>query len=131
MDVIVRTMIKGIFPFILLFGVYTIMHGHLTPGGSFPGGTMIVVGLTLVALAFGLKKAERIIKEETAHILEGIMAFFLIFIVLFETFFRSILAPTGMIFNLWSAQQILLLNIFGGIMVTMALTMIVFLLMKE
>ncbi len=131
MDVIVKTTVKGLFPFILLFGVYIILHGHLTPGGSFPGGTMVVVGITLVALAFGLRKAERIIKEETAHIIEGTMASFLIFLVIFETFFRSVLTPSGTIFNLWSAQQVLLLNVFGGIMVTMALTVIVFLLIKE
>ena len=131
MDIIVRTITKGLFPFILLFGVYIILHGHLTPGGSFPGGTIIVAGIALVSIAFGLKGAETIIKEETAHILEGVFALFVISIVLFEIVFRNMLIPTGSLFHLWSAQQVLLLNIFGGIMVSMALTIIVFLIVKE
>ncbi len=131
MDIIVKTITKGLFPFILLFGVYVIVHGHLSPGGSFPGGAMVVVGLALIGIVFGLKKAERVIKEDTAHIMEGVMAFFMVFLVLMETLVRNLLAPTGFLFHLWSAQQVLLLNMFGGIMVVMALSIVVFLLLKE
>ncbi len=131
MDVIVRTTVKGIFPFVLLFGIFIIIHGHLSPGGSFPGGSVVVAGIALVMLAFGLKKAERIIKEDSAHMFEGIMALFLIFLVFFEMFIRDMLVPTGSAFAVWSGQQILLLNVFGGIMVMMALISILFLIMKE
>ncbi|NIO22534.1 MAG: hypothetical protein GTN38_00720 [Candidatus Aenigmarchaeota archaeon] len=131
MDIIIRTVTKGLFPFIILFGVYILFHGHLTPGGSFPGGVIIASGIALLAISFGLRKAERVIKEETAHIVEGLVALFLVLIVLFESFVRDILIPTGSVFELWSAQQILLLNVVGGMMVSMALILIVFLLMKE
>lgn len=131
MDVIIRTITKGLFPFIIVFGVYILFHGHLTPGGSFPGGVIIASGIAMLSISFGLKKAERFIKEETAHIMEGIAALFLIFIVLFESFVRGWLTPTGSVFKLWSAQQILLLNVAGGVMVSMAFILIVFLLMKE
>lgn len=131
MDIIIRTVVKGLFPFIVLFGVYILFHGHLTPGGSFPGGIIIASGIALLMLSFGLSKAERTIKEKTAHIAEAFAALLLVSIVLFETFVRSVLRPTGTIFELWSAQQILFLNVTGGVMVSMAVILILFLLMKE
>ncbi len=131
MDIIIRTVVKGLFPFIVLFGVYILFHGHLTPGGSFPGGIIIASGIALLMLSFGLSKAERTIKEKTAHIAEAFAALLLVSIVLFETFVRSVLKPTGTIFELWSAQQILFLNVTGGVMVSMAVILILFLLMKE
>ncbi len=39
-----------IFPFILLLGVYIFVHGHLTPGGGFPGGVIIATGVLLIYL---------------------------------------------------------------------------------
>lgn len=131
MDIIIRTITKGLFPFIILFGVYILFHGHLTPGGSFPGGVIIASGIALVAISFGLRKAERIVKEETAHIVEGLVALFLVLILLFESFVRNALMPTGKFFELWSAQQILFLNVIGGVMVSMALILIVFLMVRE
>jgi multisubunit Na+/H+ antiporter MnhB subunit len=131
MDVIVRTIVKGLFPFIIIFGVYILLHGHLTPGGSFPGGVIIASGVALIAISFGLSKAERLIKEETSHIIEGLVALLLVLIVLFESFTRYTLMPTGRLFEIWSAPQVLLLNLTGGVMVSMALILIVFLIMKE
>jgi len=40
-----------IFPLILVFGTYVFVHGHLTPGGGFPGGTVIALGFLLLMLA--------------------------------------------------------------------------------
>jgi multicomponent Na+:H+ antiporter subunit B len=131
MDIIVRTIAKGLFPFIILLGVYILFHGHLTPGGSFPGGTIMAAGIFLVAVAFGLKRAEGIIKEETAHVMEALVALALASIVFFESVVRGLFVPIGKPFEIWSAHEILFLNIFGGIMVTMALVLVIFLLMKE
>lgn len=38
--------------FIIMFGVYLIVHGHLTPGGGFQGGVVIGSAFILFALAF-------------------------------------------------------------------------------
>jgi multicomponent Na+:H+ antiporter subunit B len=131
MDIIIRTITKGFFPFIIVFGIFIMFHGHLTPGGSFPGGAIAVSGIALVVLVFGVKKAERIISEETSHILEGLVALILMATILYESLIRGYVVITGNAFELWSAQHILLLNVTGGIMVMMALTLIVFLMTKE
>ena len=44
-------------PAILLFGLYVILNGHLSPGGGFSGGAIIGAGLILFNLAFGQEKA--------------------------------------------------------------------------
>lgn len=42
---------RAIFGIILMTGVFITIHGHLTPGGGFPGGTMIASSLLLLYLA--------------------------------------------------------------------------------
>jgi energy-converting hydrogenase B subunit I len=53
MSKIVRTMSRFLILPILIFGVYIIMHGHLTPGGGFQGGAVIASGVALLIVAFG------------------------------------------------------------------------------
>jgi len=50
-SLVVRFIVRVMAPFIAVFGIYVILHGHVTPGGGFQGGTMIgalVIALTLV-----------------------------------------------------------------------------------
>ena len=42
---------KAVFGIILMTGVYVTIHGHLTPGGGFPGGAMIASSMLLLYLA--------------------------------------------------------------------------------
>jgi multicomponent Na+:H+ antiporter subunit B len=48
---VVRVGSRIIFPFIVLFGLYIIVHGHLTPGGGFQGGAIIASGVLMLYLA--------------------------------------------------------------------------------
>lgn len=41
-------------PFVLLFAVYVVAHGHDSPGGGFQGGVLLAVGLLLVKLVRGV-----------------------------------------------------------------------------
>jgi multicomponent Na+:H+ antiporter subunit B len=54
-EVAVRTMI----PFIQLFGLYVIAHGHYSPGGGFQGGVVLGASFILMAIAFDLKTSLR------------------------------------------------------------------------
>ena len=50
----ITTLISSIVaPFILLFGIYIIVHGHYSPGGGFQGGTMLAAGVILLRLVLG------------------------------------------------------------------------------
>jgi multicomponent Na+:H+ antiporter subunit B len=130
MDVIIRTVIKGIAPFIILMGVAIMFHGHLTPGGSFPGGAMVASGFAIIAVAFGADEAEGKISEKAVHMLEGLAILVVAYVILFETFVRSYSGLFGL-FGLWSSVEVMALNVAGGIMVLGALTLVVLLLLKE
>ncbi len=42
-----------LFPLIILFGLYIIVHGHLSPGGGFQGGVIIASAFLLMFLSYG------------------------------------------------------------------------------
>ena len=45
-------------PFIMMFALYVIFHGHYSPGGGFQGGTMLAASLLLIRLAAGSNIAQ-------------------------------------------------------------------------
>lgn len=49
-SVIVEAGAKALFPLIILMGAYIFIHGHLTPGGGFQGGTIIATGVLFLFL---------------------------------------------------------------------------------
>lgn len=52
-DKILNIVGKNLIPFIQIFGIYVIFHGHLSPGGGFAGGTIIGVSFILYRIIFG------------------------------------------------------------------------------
>lgn len=63
-DVILRNITKVLVPMILIFGIYVILNGHLSPGGGFSGGAIMGAGLILYLSAFGYKETHRFINEK-------------------------------------------------------------------
>ncbi|MBO7335553.1 MAG: hypothetical protein J6U42_01290 [Lachnospiraceae bacterium] len=68
-DVILKTIAKFAVPFILMFGVYVILNGHLSPGGGFSGGAIVGSGFILASVAFGFDKMERFLNRKSAGII--------------------------------------------------------------
>lgn len=58
-DLIVKVISRLIVPFIQLYGVFIIIHGHLSPGGGFAGGAILGAAFILYTLAFGLEKGTK------------------------------------------------------------------------
>lgn len=54
LSLIVRTVARLLAPFVQLFGLYVIMHGHSSPGGGFQGGVILGASAILLAVAFGV-----------------------------------------------------------------------------
>jgi len=77
---IVRTVANQLILFILIFGLYVIAHGHLTPGGGFQGGAVIVSGVVMLLVAFSSKELKKSLRERGLSIMESTGA--LIFIAL-------------------------------------------------
>ena len=51
-DLIVKYISRMIIPFIQLYGIFVIFHGHLSPVGGFPGGAILGASIILYTLAF-------------------------------------------------------------------------------
>ncbi len=56
---IVKVISGMLFPFIMLFSLYVIMHGHLTPGGGFQGGAIGASAVVMLIVAFGARHTEK------------------------------------------------------------------------
>lgn len=79
-DLFVRVITKMILPFIQIYGIYVIIHGHLSPGGGFSGGAIFAASIVLYTLAFGLKSGQKRMPHEISSKIEtgGIVFFILI-----------------------------------------------------
>ncbi len=64
-DRILQTSAMVLVPIIILFGIYVILNGHLSPGGGFSGGAIIGAGLILYLNAFGFEKTEKFFTAKT------------------------------------------------------------------
>jgi multicomponent Na+:H+ antiporter subunit B len=127
MTVIVKKVTEIVCGFIFLFGIYIIIHGHLTPGGGFAGGSIIAGSFILLILAFGSEFLALKKEESGSSILES--SAILIFLILAALgmliggagiFFVNFL-PKGTVGSLISAGVIPIYNIAVGMEVAAAL----------
>jgi multicomponent Na+:H+ antiporter subunit B len=68
-DVIIESVSRLTVPFIQLFGLYVIAHGHSSPGGGFQGGVIIAAAIILLVLAFSWHEAYQRFSERTLTVL--------------------------------------------------------------
>jgi multicomponent Na+:H+ antiporter subunit B len=136
MTVIVKKTTQLIAGIVFLYGIYIILHGHLTPGGGFAGGVIVAGSFILLILAYG-SDFLNLVKEErgsTTYENLAILAFLLLGLT-------GMLAGAGIFFANWlphgtpgelvSAGLLPLYNIFVGIEVaasilTIFLALIIF-----
>jgi multicomponent Na+:H+ antiporter subunit B len=57
-DRIVALSARLVVPFIQLFALYVIFHGHYSPGGGFQGGAMLAASFLLIRLSVGTDAAQ-------------------------------------------------------------------------
>ncbi|MFH1445015.1 MAG: MnhB domain-containing protein [Nanoarchaeota archaeon] len=131
MDTIVKTTAKILFPFILVFGAYVTMHGHLTPGGGFPGGAIIATGFTLLIIAFKEGRVEHVFHEVSFIDAKSIAALGLVLILMFGIFIRLEFIEMQKLMDMLGGGITLPSNILGTVMVATALVIIVYSIIKE
>ena len=71
---IIRISTRIMVPFIQLFGLYVIAHGHVSPGGGFQGGVLLGSSYILLALSFDLKTSFKNFSESMNGILGNVGA---------------------------------------------------------
>ncbi len=105
MSRIVRTAADILYPAILIFGLYIVAHGHLTPGGGFQGGAVIATGGALVIVAYNYKEVTGWLKKNvlTGQEVTGLVGFIgvgLLALAFGQGFFFNYLVGSGSIFGI-------------------------------
>lgn len=123
---LLKTGVKVLFPLIILFGFYIIIHGHLSPGGGFQGGVIIASGFLLMFLAngneFNLNHKVITIFESLSGI--GFVLFGILGVILVDRFLGNFV-PLGVLGELFSGGVISIIYIFVGIKVASEITALV------
>jgi multicomponent Na+:H+ antiporter subunit B len=91
-DLIIKTTCRLVVPFIQLFALYVIAHGHYSPGGGFQGGVILGAAVLLLAVSFDLRSARRRMSETMAAFLGTLGVF--------------IYAGTGMVCSMFGANYL-------------------------
>ena len=137
MTIIVKTISSWVKVLIVLFGIYIILFGHLTPGGGFAGGVILASSYLLLMLAFGKEFVQKSLPLALDSKLDcmGALLFAMIAVlglvlcdkIFFANFLYQEYLP-GKEFNLISAGTIPLSNIAIGLKVGASLFLVIFLL---
>ena len=120
-DTILQWSAKILVPIIIMFGIYVVLNGHISPGGGFSGGAIIGSGLILYLTAFGFEKTGRFMNDKVVKILT-VSALTFYCVAKSYSFFTganelySIISP-GTPGRILSAGLIVYLNICVGIVV--------------
>lgn len=68
-DVVVGTICRLLIPFIQLFALYVLAHGHYSPGGGFQAGVIFAASYLLLAVSHDLRAVTARFSERLTHIL--------------------------------------------------------------
>ncbi len=120
-DNILQQAAKILVPLIVIFGIYVVLNGHISPGGGFSGGAIIGTGLILHLTAFGVGRTRRFMNERVIKTLTVCALTFYCFAKSYSFYtganhLESIIT-TGTPGAILSAGLIVYLNICVGIVV--------------
>lgn len=127
LTLIVKTISSFVAGFILVFGAYIVLYGHLTPGGGFAGGVIIAAAFVMLVLAHGRDVAFSCFPRRLASTLDSAAVGVFLLIawlgmvggLFFKNFF-----PKGTEFRLISSGTILPYNLAIGLKVASSLFLV-------
>jgi multicomponent Na+:H+ antiporter subunit B len=114
MTLIVKTITRLTVGLILLYGIYILSHGHVSPGGGFAGGVIVALSFIHIMLAYGKELAFSRLSKAAASFFESIGAIMFITIAILGFtggYFFFNFMNKGEPFKLFSAGIIPLCNI--------------------
>ena len=131
MSMIVKTVTRWLKGPILLFGIYLVLYGHITPGGGFGGGVIIACAFILITLATGEKIGLSVFSKSAASRLDSIGLLFFLALGCLGTWLASgyvfenlMETPEQAWFTLLSAGSMPWMNLALGLKVASALFLV-------
>jgi multicomponent Na+:H+ antiporter subunit B len=67
-DVIIQTVCRILIPFIQIYGLYVIAHGHISPGGGFQGGVILGASFILLCLSYDIHETKKRLSQKSTLI---------------------------------------------------------------
>ena len=121
-NVIARCGCDRILPCVVVYILYIILHGHLSPGGGFQGGVLMVALVALVYLGHGYGRTVETFSYHLLHTVEGCASIFyvalgLLGVALGAHFAENVLYTHGAIGDLYSSGTIFWMNVTVGVKV--------------
>lgn len=106
-------------PFALVYMFYIILHGHLSPGGGFQGGVLMVAAIVLLYMGYGYKVTTQALSLGFMHKAEGFASLVYVIlamlgVVIAGNFCQNVFFETGEIGDLLSSGTIFWMNMTVG-----------------
>ena len=105
-NIIVRCGADSILPFALVFGIYVILFGTISPGGGFQGGVIVAVSALLIYLGYGYNDASKALNLNVLRVNESLGAVIYVLLGVLGVAFSANFA-TNVIYNLGSAGDLI------------------------
>ena len=120
--VIQRCGCDAVLPFALVYILYIILHGHLSPGGGFQGGVLMAGVVILIYLGHGFEATVDALSYHTLHRGEGVASVVYVALAMMGVaagaqFCQNILYTHGNIGDLSSSGTIFWMNVTVGVKV--------------
>ena len=119
---VVANSLNIVAPLTMMYMCYIILHGHLSPGGGFQGGVLVVGVILMLYFANGYRATAEILSFNLLHEAEGVasvayVALAMMGIAVGAQFCENILYTHGNIGDLYSSGTIFWMNLTVGIKV--------------
>ena len=121
-NVILRCGADRILPAAIVYMFYIILHGHLSPGGGFQGGVLMVAIVVLIYFGHGYETTVRAIHPGFLHGAEGLMSVLyvaaaMLGIAYLGNFCQNVFYNIGNIGDLFSSGTIFIMDSIVGLKV--------------
>ena len=121
-NVIARCGADKILPIGIVYMFYIILHGHLSPGGGFQGGVLMVALIALVYMGHGYQVTMDAFSYHILHTSEGLASIFyvalgMLGVAMGAHFAQNVLYTHGAVGDLYSSGTIFWMNVTVGIKV--------------
>jgi len=130
-----------VLPFALVYLFYIILHGHLSPGGGFQGGVLMVAVVVMLYMGHGYETTTKALSLHGMHKAEGVasimyIVFAMLGVAFLGNFCQNVLFNIGNIGDLYSSGTIFWMNMAVGFKVltgvgVLALSMLGLLMAEE
>ena len=139
-NIIMRCGCDKVLPLCLVYMLYIILHGHLSPGGGFQGGVLMVGIVTLIYFGHGYETTLQAVHPHFLHGAEGFMSILyvaaaMLGIAYLGNFCQNVFSNIGNIGDLFSSGTIFIMDTIVGLKVltgvgVLAITMLGLLMAK-